>query len=63
MTEATTYWASLSPNVQRALAWGAGIALLLGVAALAVKTAEPRRAAPTRADPRPDRRRSWSATC
>ncbi len=45
MTDLTARWASLSPNVQRAVAWGAGIALLLGVAAIAVQTAEPRQPA------------------
>ena len=45
MMDLTARWASLSPNVQRALAWGAGIALLLGVAAIAVQTAAPRQPA------------------
>ncbi|HYN78774.1 MAG TPA: hypothetical protein VES73_13410 [Lamprocystis sp. (in: g-proteobacteria)] len=45
MMDLTARWASLSPNVQRAVAWGAGIALLLGVAAIAVQTAAPRQPA------------------
>ena len=35
-------WASLSPDVQRAVTWGAGVALLFGIAAIAVLTAAPR---------------------
>ena len=47
MTDLAARWGSLSPNVQRALAWGAGIAALLGVAAVAVQTADPHRPAPS----------------
>ena len=47
MTDLADRWGSLSPNVQRAVAWGAGIAALLGVAAVAVKTADPHRPAPS----------------
>ena len=39
MIDLKTRWASLSPGVQRVVAWGAGASVLLVLAAIAVQSA------------------------